>query len=77
MTRRLSIPVLVTLALAAAGALLGGCVAYVDPYPSVYVPRPPVLVPAAVVVAPRPWGWHGHGWRHHQHGGWRGRGHYR
>ena len=52
----------------AAGSLLGGCVAVVDPFPRVYVPGPRVVVAAPpVVVAPRPWGWgygyHGHGWQ--------------
>jgi hypothetical protein len=48
--------------------MLGGCVAYADPYPpAVYVPGPRVVVaPPPVVVAPHPWGWGG--WGHH--GGW-------
>jgi hypothetical protein len=58
------------LGLAVVTALLGGCVAVVDPFPGVYVPGPRVVVtPAPVVVAPRPWGWYRwqhHGW--HRHG---------
>lgn len=71
MTRRMSLSASWILGLAAAAALFGGCVAYVDPYPGVYVPGPRVIVaPAPVVVAPRPWGWYGH------HGyGWHRRGH--
>lgn len=53
--------------LIAAGSLLGGCVALVDPVPHVIVPGPRIVVaPAPVVVAPHPWGWwgyHGHGWQ--------------
>jgi hypothetical protein len=58
------------LAAAGAAALLGGCMAVVDPYPArVYVPGPRVVVPGPpVVVAPGPWGW-GH------RGGWYRRGH--
>ena len=51
--------------LIAAGSLLGGCVALVDPFPVVSGPRI-VVAPAPVVVAPRPWGrwgYHGHGWQ--------------
>lgn len=51
--------------LIAAGSLLGGCVALVDPFPVVSGPRI-VVAPAPVVVAPRPWGWwgyHGHAWQ--------------
>jgi hypothetical protein len=67
MTRRMSLSLSWILGLAAAAALLGGCVAYVDPYPRVYVPVPRVVVaPAPVVVAPRPWGWHR--WQHHGYG---------
>ena len=55
------------------GSLLGGCVAVVDPYPSVYVPGPRIVVaPPPVVVAPRPWGWHGYG---HRGYGWERRSH--
>jgi len=52
--------------LIAAGSLLGGCVALVDPVPVFPGPRI-VVAPAPVVVAPHPWGgWggHGHGWQH-------------
>jgi hypothetical protein len=57
----------------AAGSLLVGCVAVVDPYPSVYVPVPGpriVVAPPPVVVAPRPWGRYGHrgyGWERRGH----------
>jgi hypothetical protein len=75
MNRRVSLRMLGVLGLAVLGPLLGGCVAYVDPFPRVYVPGPRVVVaPPPVVVAPRPYrgyGWYHHGWHNH---GWRGRG---
>ncbi len=71
MNRRTSLRSLGMLGLAVLGSLLGGCVAYVDPFPRVYVPAPRVIVaPRPVVVAPRPYGWYG--WHHH---GGRGRWH--
>ena len=76
MNRRVSLRVFGVLELAVLGSLLGGCVAYVDPFPTVYVPGPRVVVqpPRPILVAPRPYrgyGWQHHGWHNH---GWRGRG---
>ena len=73
MNRHVSLRMLGLLGLGVVGSLLAGCVAYVDPFPRVYVPGPRVIVapPRPFVVAPRPWG--GHGWHNH---GWRGRAHH-
>ena len=73
MNRHMSLRMLGLLGLGMVGSLLAGCVAYVDPFPRVYVPGPRVIVapPRPFVVAPRPWG--GHGWHNH---GWRGRAHH-
>jgi hypothetical protein len=72
MNRHMSLRMLGLLGLGVVGSMLAGCVAYVDPFPRVYVPGPHVIVaPRPVVVAPRPYGWYHHGWQNH---GWRGRG---
>ncbi len=64
MNRRMSLRSLGMMGLTVLGSLLGGCVAYVDPFPRVYVPGSRVIVaPRPVVVAPRPYGWYG--WHHH------------